>query len=63
MNTLLMIWTVVVGYTGAGSPKVERWDWRQLGNFRSPTHCEEAAKQLALDPKKYRCVSTGLTQS
>lgn len=57
MNTLLVAWTLV-GVTGYPS-FIEKYDWRPIGEFATPAHCERAAAQLVLNPKQYRCVSTG----
>lgn len=61
MTYILVIWTVV----GVVSVNDHKYDWRPIGEFRrddwerklsAKEMCEAAARELALDPKKYRCV-------
>ena len=62
---ILVIWTIVgsVGW----SPLRPEYDWRPIGEFHMDTWgrkytaremCEEAARQLALKPERYRCLKS-----
>ena len=61
---ILVIWTIV-GYTG-NMPVSEKYDWRPIGEFYNASDagknaqqmCEEAARQLALKPERYRCLKS-----
>lgn len=55
MNHILMIWTLV-GFAGTNSSTYKVYDWRPLGEFATQQRCEEAARQLVIDPKNFRCV-------
>jgi len=58
----LLIWTVVA----AGSGGREYHDWKMLAEFHQAAHsetglaaqkkCEDAAQQLGLNSKLYRCI-------
>ncbi len=41
-----------------------KYEWENLGGFSYAKYCHVAAKQLAIDPKLYRCISktTGETE-
>jgi hypothetical protein len=66
MIYILVIWTVV-GAGGYGkNADLARYDWRPLGEFHleegrlgkksAREMCEDAARQLGLKTKNYRCV-------
>ena len=55
MTHILMIWTLV-GFAGTNSSTYKVYDWRPLGEFATQQRCEEAARQLVIDPKNFRCV-------
>ena len=65
MIYILMIWTAVAGGVRPNYSALEvQRDWRPLGEFyNSPDTgknaqqmCEDAARQLAINSDKYRCV-------
>jgi hypothetical protein len=58
MTTILMLWTVV-GFAGTQMATWKEFDWRPLGEFRTLADCQRAAAELALDPKKFRCINNG----
>jgi hypothetical protein len=58
MNTILFVWTIV-GFAGTQNFTREQFDWRPLGEFKTPEDCQRAAKQLELDKLRFRCISTG----
>jgi hypothetical protein len=61
----LMIWTVVA-MAGEARWQTKAHDWRPIAEFHVSVSdsaangallkCETAAKQLAIDPKFYRCI-------
>lgn len=58
MTYALIVWTAV-GF--GGSSPVSKMDWRQIAEFqnvKAEQLCHEAARQLAYDPKNYRCIRT-----
>jgi hypothetical protein len=66
MTYILVIWTIVAGgvrLNYSGGLEAQR-DWRPIGEFyNSPSSgknaqqmCEDAARQLAINPDKYSCV-------
>lgn len=62
--THLFIWTIVALHgTRLGGENTPHMDWRHLAEFTTTQRCHEAAKELALDPKKYRCVAKGESQT
>jgi hypothetical protein len=59
MNTILVIWTIV-GYAGTQFSTHEKYDWRPIGEFSSPTACVKAAADLGIvNPKQFRCLKKG----
>lgn len=54
MTTILFVWTIVAAASGHGGR-----DWRPMGEFSNEVVCKEAARQLAIKPESFRCVSTG----
>ena len=58
MTYILMLYTVVA----LGNNPMQANDWRPMGEFHSGGDksasllCEEAARQLALNSNRYRCV-------
>ena len=57
MSHILMIWTIV-GFAGTQTSTYKVHDWRSLGVFSTQQQCEEAARQLVINPKNFRCVKT-----
>ena len=65
---ILVIWTIV-GYNNNMNPNV-KYDWRPIGEFHleqghigqgyrtAEQMCEDAARQLALKPDRYRCLKS-----
>lgn len=58
MTSILMIWTVVAT-AGTSYSVYKEFDWRPLGEFKTPADCQRAAAELVLNPKNFRCISTG----
>lgn len=57
---VLVIWTVVACQTEVTASQCTLVrDWRPIATFRTVADCQAGAKQLGLEPKRYRCVSTG----
>ena len=65
MIYILLIWTVVGASDSPGSQMHAYYDWRPIGEFHANKSernydgkelCEQAAKQLGLQIKNYRCV-------
>lgn len=62
MSYVLMYWTVVAA--GGVNEYNRVYDWRPLATFvayvgaPAEPRCHEAARQLNLDAKRYRCVPT-----
>lgn len=64
MSYILVIWTIV-GFAGTQSSTYAKYDWRPIGEFHmdnwerklsAKEMCEAAARELAIEPNKYRCV-------
>lgn len=58
MSTILIFWTIVAATPNSpGTTAHNYYDWRPLGEFRTPADCEKAAAQLAI--KNFRCINNG----
>ncbi len=60
MSYALIVWTLV-GFSKYSSVEISKMDWRQIAEFqnvKAEQLCHEAARQLAYDPKNYRCIRT-----
>lgn len=64
MSYILVIWTIV-GYAGTQVSTHPKYDWRSIGEFHQDSWerklsakemCEAAARELAIESNKYRCV-------
>lgn len=55
MTYILVFWTVV-GYAGTKHSTYTKLDWRPIGEFTSEASCVEAARVLAIDTTKFRCL-------
>lgn len=49
---ILVIWTVVAMKHGYA----DQYDWRPIGEFQSLNLCHDAARELNLNVKNFRCV-------
>lgn len=58
MVTILYVWTVVAA-AGSQTTTYQWRDWRWFGEYSSSATCSEAARQLNIDAKVFRCVSSG----
>ena len=64
MTYILVIWTIV-GFAGTKNLTHPKYDWRPIGEFHQDNYarmdakevCNAAARQLAIAPDRYRCVS------
>ena len=56
MTHILVIWTFVgFVYAPSSYERMEKYDWRPIGQFETKTACDEGGKQLAA---KFKCLPT-----
>lgn len=60
MITVLYLWVIVAAHAGGtASFQFQEREWQYMGEYASPTDCNNAVRVLGTAPEKSRCVPTG----
>jgi hypothetical protein len=54
MTAYLFAWIITGTYS-----RPDNTEWKNLGEYATVQHCENAGRQLGIKPELFRCVLTG----